>query len=502
MGGSTARGAVAFSDLAARLESEIVGFSGTVAIAVADTTTGFFYGHDADRVFPAASLFKLGVMVEAYRSANAGELSLDETTLTIRSDAVTADGYYTPEGTTLTVRDAIERMITLSDNSAAIALVDLLGAPAIDASVAALGLTDTRLNFFRTDRTTEFNTTTARDMLRLLVGLLNGYVVSPAASAEMVGVLDRQRVNDRLSAGFPAGTRFSHKTGDLAGALHDAGIVWTPAGPRVVVALTADYADRDAAIALDGRIAADTFSAQISRFAASLAPAPTAAPAPALRPDEVFTRSIVVTNTSTFTWSGAQLGVHWRSLDGRLIRWDGLRTPLPNLAPGQSATVGAREFVWFGAGSYALEWEPLIEGVAWSGDRLAMVVTIEQGAALEARLTPAGASPLSAAIAKAFPLAVTITNTGTRAWTATMTPPLRLGYHWRDAITGAVVIWDGGRADLPAIAPGASGTVTAQVVAPAQPGSYVLEWDLVIEGVSWMSATGEATLRSAPISVR
>ena len=101
-----------------------------------------------------------------------------------------------------------------------------------------------------------------------------------------------------------------------------------------------------------------------------------------------------------------------------------------------------------------------------------------------------------------YAVAVAVTNVGTQAWTIAMTPPLRLGYHWRDAITGAVVIWDGGRATLPALAPTASGTVPTTVVAPTVAGTYVLEWDLVIEGVSWMSATGEATLRTPPITVR
>jgi len=502
-GGSTVRAAVAISDLAARLDSETAGFTGAAGIAVADPATGFFYGHDADRVFPSASLYKLGVMVEAYRAATAGEISLETTTITVRSNDLTDDGYYTSEGITLSVRDAIERMITISDNSPAIALVDLLGAPAIDRTVASLGLTDTRLNFYRPDdRSADYNTTTARDMARLLLGLVRGSVVSQAASAEMVAVLGRQEVNDRLSTGFPPGTRFSHKTGDLDGVMHDAGIVWTPAGPRVIVVLTAEYADRDSAIALDGRLAADSYSAQISRFSASLLLAPTQAAVVSLHSDEVITRPISVINTSSFTWSGAELGAHWRTRDGQVVRWDGVRTVLPDLAPGQSTIVNARAFVWVGAGSYLLEWEPLIEGVAWSGDRIVLPVTVDRSFALRARLAPDGATPSVLPATKPFPTTVGITNTGTQPWTATMTPPLRLGYHWRDATTGAVVIWDGARVAVPPLAPGATGVVAATVIAPQQAGTYVLEWDLVIEGVSWMSATGEATLRTAPIVVR
>lgn len=503
LGAFSSRGAVAISDLGARLRSDSSGFKGAAGIAVADPASGFFYGQDADRIFPAASLYKLGVMVEAYRAAAAGQLSLDATTVMIGPEDLTEDGYYTPEGVRLTIREAIERMITLSDNSPAIALVGLLGATAIDATVASIGLTDTRLNFYRTaERTTDYNTTTARDLTRLFVGLIRGEVISPAASAEMLGVLDRQQVNDRLSLGFPSGTRFSHKTGDLDGIMHDAGIVWTAGGPRVIVVLTAGYDDRDAAVALDGRLAADTFTAQISRFAASLAFGPASMSALTVRSNDVIVRTILVTNTSSFTWTGAALGAHWRARDGQIIRWDDLRTALPDLAPGQGAAVSARAFAWIGAGSYLLEWEPLVEGVAWSGDRIALSVTVGRSAAVQARLTPVGAMPATIPAASSAQLTVAVTNTGTQAWTATMAPPLRLAYHWRDAATGAIVIWDGARTALPPLAPNAAGTVAAAVKAPPQPGSYLLEWDLVIEGFTWMSSTGEPTLLSAPINVR
>ena len=342
-------------------------------------------------------------------------------------------------------------------------------------------------------------------MARLFLALLRGAVVSSDASAEMIGVLDRQRINDRLSTGLPDGTRFSHKTGDLDGVVHDAGIVWTASGPRVVVVLTADQPDRDAVIALDAKIAADSYSTQISNFAASISTGPGGLPPLVVHPAQPLTRRLVVTNVSSFTWSGAELGAHWRSKDGQLIRWDGMRTPLPNLAPGQSATVDARAFAWPGPGTYILEWEALIEGLAWSGDRAAIPVVIDKAFALQARLDPAPATPTPASVrpGAAFRADLGITNTGTQAWTAAMTPALRVGYHWRDASTGAVVVWDGGRVAVPALAPGATGAVTATVQAPAAAGSYILEWDLVLEGVAWLSTTGATTvLRTAPIAVR
>ena len=132
-------------------------------------------------------------------------------------------------------------------------------------------------------------------------------------------------------------------------------------------------------------------------------------------------------------------------------------------------------------------------------------MVVDRTFALQARLDPVSATPAPVSVRPggAFRADLTVTNTGTQAWTATMTPPLRLGYHWRDASTGAVVVWDGGRVAVPALLPGATGAVTATVQAPLVAGIYILEWDLVLEGVGWLSATGgTTTLRSAPIAVR
>src|SRR5206468_2519856 len=56
----------------------------------------------------------------------------------------------------------------------------------------------------------------------------------------------RQEINDRLPAALPDGVVVAHKTGNLLGLAHDAGIIFTPSGPRIVVAMTWDAYDEDA----------------------------------------------------------------------------------------------------------------------------------------------------------------------------------------------------------------------------------------------------------------
>jgi peptidoglycan hydrolase-like amidase len=89
-----------------------------------------------------------------------------------------------------------------------------------------------------------------------------------------------------------------------------------------------------------------------------------------------------------------------------------------------------------------------------------------------------------------YRLPITVTNTGLTRWPAGGDRPVRLSYHWLDA-AGRLVVWDGARTDLPRdLAPGESIALSALVVAPAQPGAYLLQWDLLQENVAWFSTRG------------
>ncbi len=373
--------------LSSRLDSSIAQFRGAAALVVRERAAGYRYAYAEDRIFYAASLYKLAVMVEAYRQAAAGLVSLDETTVTIADADTGPDGWYTPAGSTLTLREAISRMITLSDNSPASALLRLLDTHSVNATTAALGLRNTRINagLPEPEQTLPYNTTSARDMEKLFLGLLGGTVVSPAASGEMLEILKQQRVNDRLPAGLPEGTTIAHKTGNLDGVAHDAGILFTSAGPRIVVLLTGDFDAYEDVIALARSVAGAVYEAHIERLSATVNAAATL-PTNALAA-KPLPLSLVVTNTSTFAWrDNVRLGAHWRNAEGRYVRWDSARAALPPLLPGESATVGAEERVPNAEGDFTLEWEVVEEGIAWSGDLLA--IPLHLVATAESRALP------------------------------------------------------------------------------------------------------------------
>jgi hypothetical protein len=74
-------------------------------------------------------------------------------------------------------------------------------------------------------------------------------------------------------------------------------------------------------------------------------------------------------------------------------------------------------------------------------------------------------------------------------------------YHWL-ASDRRVVEYDGIRTPLPyTLGPGQSCRAAVRVRPPAAAGRYVLEIDLVEEGVTWFSAAGAPPLR-LPAAVR
>jgi beta-lactamase class A len=239
----------------------IAEFPGVAGVVVADPATGYRYAHEDGAIFPSASLYKLAVMLEAYRAARDGEISLDDTSATITA-ADLIEGGAVGEGAAPSVRELIELMITRSDNASAHALLRLLGPRAINATAETFGLHDTRLNtpLPAAERTAPFNTTTARDIEAFFEGLMAGSLVGPAESREMLEVLGRQRVNDRIPAALPPDTLVAHKTGNLDAIAHDGGVVWTPSGPRIVVVLTGGFEQYDDAVALARQVAVAAYA--------------------------------------------------------------------------------------------------------------------------------------------------------------------------------------------------------------------------------------------------
>jgi beta-lactamase class A len=242
----------------------IVAASGaeTVAVALRDLQTGRELLINPGESFHAASTMKVPVMLEVFREAREGRLSLDER-LPVRNEFKSiADGsafsvspkddseqtLYKKVGGTETVRELLRLMITESSNLATDIIIERVTPERVMELMRRMGARDIKvLRGVEDGKAFERglnNTTTARDLLVLLTAIAEGRAVSRGASREMTDILLEQKFNEGIPAGLPAGTRVAHKTGWITKINHDAGIVF-PHGrrPYVLVVLTRGVAD-------------------------------------------------------------------------------------------------------------------------------------------------------------------------------------------------------------------------------------------------------------------
>lgn len=258
---------MARADIEHKLDSLIAAQPGTFAVAFKDLQSGETILRREKERFHAASTMKTPVMIEVYKQAAAGKLSLDDSIevvnlfhsivdgseysmdLGVDSD----DGLYKQVGKRATIRSLVEAMITVSSNLATNILIEKIGAPEIMTTMRGLGANDIQVlrgvednKAFRLGMN---NTTTAYDLMLIFEQIAQGRVVSGPACREMTAVLSRQHFNTMIPALLPKDVVVSHKTGSITGIQHDSGIVTLPDGRRyVLVVLSKDLPNAEKGI--------------------------------------------------------------------------------------------------------------------------------------------------------------------------------------------------------------------------------------------------------------
>jgi beta-lactamase class A len=223
-----------------------------------------------DVEYHAASTMKVPVLIELFRQARAGALSLDDQILVVNEFHSIVDGspfklaagedsdaeVYKHIGGRMSYRDLAESMITVSSNFATNLIIEKLGTKRIQQTTDALGASGMHiLRGVEDDKAFQKglnNTTTARALLTLMEKIAGGAAGDKASSEEMLAMLKRQKFNDRIPAGLPPGIPVAHKTGEITGIQHDAAIVYA-ARPFALVILVRGLQDakRGSALAAD-----------------------------------------------------------------------------------------------------------------------------------------------------------------------------------------------------------------------------------------------------------
>ena len=253
--------------LRVRIERRIAEERGAIiGVAFHDLQTGDSLYLNADDSFHAASTMKVPVMIELFRSIDAGALRLDQGILLVNQFGSIADGSpysldagddsdssaYKLTGTRVPLKELIDRMITRSSNLATNALIELVRASNANETAHMLGARNIRvLRGVEDNKAFQAglnNTTTARDLAVLLEAIETGRAASRSSCDAMREILLHQEFNEEIPAGLPPGIRVAHKTGWITGVLHDAAVVYPPGRrPYVLVVLTREIPDQKVA---------------------------------------------------------------------------------------------------------------------------------------------------------------------------------------------------------------------------------------------------------------
>lgn len=210
-----------------------------------------------------------------------------------------------------------------------------------------------------------------------------------------------------------------------------------------------------------------------------------------LHTGETVVVEIILHNRGTEAWdpaAGFAVAAHWLTHQGDIVEWEGVRTPLAETvfsgaSVGLEATLMAPE----GVGDFVVQWDVVQEGVFWVAHRdptpvQGVPVTVSRSHSF---LQTGISQPRVFRAGKKSPARLVLENDGTVEWTA-------------DGTFGAVSCWrrplSSGTAFKGArtyfqdhVGPGDHIDLEVTVRPPESPGLWLLEWDIVQEGVCFFS---------------
>jgi beta-lactamase class A len=221
------------------IEHELDGTNGTWSILAKNLTTGETYTYNEKERYDAASLYKLWVMGTVYDKVRSGEisetdvLSRDIATLNKRFNISQDDAEIKEGSIRLSVGNALNRMITVSDNYSALLLAEKIRLSNVSKYLVSLDLSESRVG-----TAGGVPRSTVGDTAKFLEKLYNGELAESSLSAKMMELLKGQTINHKIPKYLPRETVIAHKTGELNGFSHDAAIVFTESDDYLLVIMT------------------------------------------------------------------------------------------------------------------------------------------------------------------------------------------------------------------------------------------------------------------------
>lgn len=277
--GTAVQDAVSRPEGIERLENQILrvirSIEGTVGVAAKHLETGQELLINGSTPFPMASVFKLPVLVEVMAQISEGNFSIeDEISLQI-PDQHLGSGMLSDldaPGVTLSIRNLINMMMMISDNSAADILLTKVGPENVNLRLRSYGIGDITVDrtcqelileavgadpqkyeglgieevskAYRNEILQNFpafekaqnefsevqkDQSTPKAMNVLLEKIFNEEILDGPSCDHIISVMLRcQTGGTRIKGDLPRGVDVAHKTGTIGGTVNDVGILYLP----------------------------------------------------------------------------------------------------------------------------------------------------------------------------------------------------------------------------------------------------------------------------------
>jgi beta-lactamase class A len=290
-----------------QIESVIRGVEGQVGVAAKHLETGEEILINGDTYFPMASVFKIPVFVEVMAQIMEGKFSLEDEISIQPTDQHLGSGYLSDldaPGIRLSIKNLINLMMMISDNSATDILLTKVGASNVNKRLWSYGLEkitvdrtcqhlimdaigmdygmykglplDDVIKAYRRERekkpeafeeaASTFSTvikdqSSPKAMNSLLEMIFKKEILDEASCEKIISVMLKCQTGERrLKGDLPPYVRIAHKTGTIGGTVNNVGIIYLPdnLGHVAITVFTKDTAEETGEI--------EDMIAQISRF--------------------------------------------------------------------------------------------------------------------------------------------------------------------------------------------------------------------------------------------
>jgi beta-lactamase class A len=227
-------------------------FEGKVSLFAKNLETGESYALNPDERVRTASTIKIAVMIEAFAQVAERKIKWTDEVVLTKEKKVSGSGVLSElsPGLRLSLRDALNLMMILSDNTATNLILDVVTTDAVNARMESLGFKNIKImrkigsggesaaGKDPENKKFGLGMATPREMVLLVEKLERGEIVSAAVSKEMIDLMKREQGRNAIGRSL-WNVPLASKYGALDRLRSAVGILYTDKG-RIAMAITCD----------------------------------------------------------------------------------------------------------------------------------------------------------------------------------------------------------------------------------------------------------------------